>query len=264
MTAVQPKSSDRPGPTRPLVFAHRGASAALPEHTLEAYLRAIDDGADGLECDVRLTRDGTLICIHDPRLERTSNGRGRVSAATLAELAELDFSSWHAAGVGGARGVLTLERLLTTAKEAGRPLRVLVETKHPTRFGGAVERELVALLHRLDLQDDQMVRVTAMSFSASALARLRRLAPTLPTVFLTDLALPGVRAGRLPFGARIVGPGIRAVRARPELVEQARARGHQVYVWTVNRPEDVELVLELGVDGVISDRPEYVLSRVAS
>src|SRR4029450_10360922 len=69
----------------PLVFAHRGSSADLPEHTLDAFVRAIDEGADGLECDVRLTRDGHLVCIHDRRLDRTSNGTGRVSAATLRE-----------------------------------------------------------------------------------------------------------------------------------------------------------------------------------
>ena len=81
----------------PLVFAHRGASADLPEHTLAAYLRALDEGADGLECDVRLTRDGHLVCVHDRRLDRTSNGRGPVSARTLAELEALDFGSWHRA-----------------------------------------------------------------------------------------------------------------------------------------------------------------------
>src|SRR5690349_20540843 len=78
-----------------LVFAHRGASAELPEHTLAAYLRAIEQGADGIECDVRLTRDGHLVCIHDSRLDRTSNGSGRVSRARLAELELLDFGSWH-------------------------------------------------------------------------------------------------------------------------------------------------------------------------
>ena len=79
----------------PQVFAHRGSSAALPEHTLAAYLRALREGADGLECDVRLTRDGHLVCVHDRRLDRTSNGKGRVSGRTLAELDALDFGSWH-------------------------------------------------------------------------------------------------------------------------------------------------------------------------
>src|SRR5215468_5747873 len=109
----------------PLVFAHRGASAERPEHTEEAYQLAIEQGADGLECDVRLTRDGHLVCIHDATLRRTSNGRGRVSALTLDELRQLDF--------GGAP-LLTLDDLLTLATSAGRPLRLLVETKHPSRY----------------------------------------------------------------------------------------------------------------------------------
>lgn len=98
---------------RPLVFAHRGSSAALPEHTLAAYLRALDEGADGLECDVRLTRDGHLVCLHDRRLERISNGRGRVSGYTLAQLDQLDFGSW---GGTGPAPLLTLDRLLPAVR----------------------------------------------------------------------------------------------------------------------------------------------------
>ncbi|WP_431980625.1 glycerophosphodiester phosphodiesterase [Streptomyces qinglanensis] len=79
----------------PSVIAHRGASEAAPEHTLAAYRRAIDEGADGLECDVRLTADGHLVCVHDRRVNRTSNGRGAVSALELADLAALDFGSWR-------------------------------------------------------------------------------------------------------------------------------------------------------------------------
>src|SRR2546430_13523566 len=93
-----PPSSEQAQPSgeaRPLVFAHRGSSAALPEHTLDAYLRAIDEGVDGLECDVRLTNDGHLVCLHDRRLGRVSNGRGPVSEHTLAELDALDFGSWQ-------------------------------------------------------------------------------------------------------------------------------------------------------------------------
>jgi glycerophosphoryl diester phosphodiesterase len=77
------------------VVAHRGASQDVPEHTLAAYRKAIEDGADALECDVRLTADGTLVCVHDRRVNRTSNGRGAVSSMELADLAQLDFGSWH-------------------------------------------------------------------------------------------------------------------------------------------------------------------------
>ena len=258
-----------------LVFAHRGSSHAEPEHTLGAYLRAIEEGADGLECDVRLTRDGHLVCLHDRRLERTSNGRGRVSAHTLAELSELDFGSWHP-GPGGAEliydrsgsgpaRVLTLDRLLGAALDADRPLRLLVETKHPTRYGSAVEHRLAAVLHRYGLLDpapDARVQVSVMSFSALAVRRMRRLAPRLPTVLLLELAHPLVRGGRLPFGASIGGPGIALLRSHPGLVARLHARGYPVYVWTVNTPADLELVLRLGVCGIITDRPGFVRSHL--
>lgn len=246
---------------RPLVFAHRGSSAALPEHTLAAYLRALDEGADGLECDVRLTRDGHLVCLHDRRLERTSNGRGRVSGYTLAQLDQLDFGSWR--GTGPAP-LLTLDRLLQAVRTAGRPVRLLVETKHPSRFGPEVERRLVALLRRHRLAEPDpgaAVQVTVMSFAAFAVRRIRRLAPALPTVLLLDLLTPGPGLRRLPPGTRIAGPSIALVRARPGLLPALRAAGHQVYVWTVNEPAELELV-RTAVDGVITDRPADMLAAL--
>lgn len=263
----------------PLVFAHRGSSEALPEHTLAAYLRAIEEGADGLECDVRLTRDGHLVCVHDRRLDRVSNGTGVVSRRNLAELDELDFGSWHPGwpespddlirdrpdALHLRTRVLTLERLLAAAFDAARPIRLLIETKHPTRFGGDVEEKLVELLrkHGLDQpQPSSLVHVTVMSFSAFAVRRIRELAPAVDAVWLTEFATPGIRDGRLPFGARIGGPGVRTVRANPTVVGKLHANGHRVYVWTVNEPADIDLMLELGVDGIISDRPRSVLDRL--
>ncbi|MEU7995583.1 glycerophosphodiester phosphodiesterase family protein [Micromonospora sp. NPDC049060] len=258
----------------PLVFAHRGSSHDLPEHTLAAYLRALDEGADGLECDVRLTRDGHLVCVHDRRLDRTSNGQGLVSARTLAELEALDFGSWHP-GCAPADGdevldeshtrLLTLERLLDAVLAAGRPVRLLVETKHPSRHGGNVERRLVAMLRRYGLTEpkpDDPVRVTVMSFSPLAVRRVRGLAPALPTVLLLDVLPRWVRPGRLPFGTRIAGPGVALVRARPQLVPALRAAGNQVFVWTVNEPADLDLVLAAGVDGIITDRPAHTLASL--
>ncbi|SCL61004.1 glycerophosphoryl diester phosphodiesterase [Micromonospora citrea] len=258
----------------PLVFAHRGSSYDLPEHTLAAYLRALDEGADGLECDVRLTRDGHLVCVHDRRLDRTSNGHGLVSTRTLAELEALDFGSWHP-GCVPADGdevlddshtrLLTLERLLDAVLAAGRPVRLLIETKHPSRYGGDVERKLVAMLRRYGLTEpkaDDPVQVTVMSFSPLAVRRTRELAPALPTVLLLEVLPRWLRLGRLPFGARIAGPGVALVRARPQLVPALRAAGNQVYVWTVNTPADLDLVLAAGVDGVITDRPAQALARL--
>ncbi|GIH13111.1 glycerophosphoryl diester phosphodiesterase [Rugosimonospora africana] len=261
-----------------MVFAHRGSSEALPEHTLGAYLRAVDEGADGLECDVRLTRDGHLVCLHDRRLERTSNGRGVVSAHTLAELNRLDFGSWHPqwpdsaddlildrpGGREAHASVLTLERLLDAALGAGRPIRLLIETKHPTRFGHAVEERLVAVLRRYGLErpGPGPVQVTVMSFSPGALRRLRQLAPELPTVLLMELLPPWLRDGRLPSGIGIAGPGVRLLRNHPRLAERLHNQGNRLYVWTVNTAADVDLVLALGADGIISDRPRFVLDRL--
>jgi glycerophosphoryl diester phosphodiesterase len=267
---------DRPAGSGPLIFAHRGSSALLPEHTWAAYRHAIEEGADGLECDVRLTRDGHLVCVHDRRLERTSDGRGLVSGYTLAELDRFDFGSWHTplttddlptdvpADPDRTR-LLTLDRLLAQVRAAGRPLEVLVETKHPSRHGGDVERRLVSLLRRHGLADPRPgdpVRITAMSFSPLAVRRIRGLAPRLPTAVLLETLPPRMQVGRLPFGARIAGPGIALVRARPDLVPRLRAAGNRVYVWTVNDLADLELVVTAGVDGVITDRPATMLRHL--
>jgi glycerophosphoryl diester phosphodiesterase len=101
-----------------------------------------------------------------------------------------------------------------------------------------------------------------MSFSPIALRLLRQLAPALPTVMLLEIVPPGLRTGRLPFGAKIGGPAIRLLRARPEMADRLHKRGNRVYVWTVNEPDDLDLVLRLGVEGIISDRPGYVVSRL--
>ncbi|MFI1966900.1 glycerophosphodiester phosphodiesterase family protein [Streptomyces pathocidini] len=246
------------------VVAHRGASDEHPEHTLAAYEQAIADGADALECDVRLTRDARLVCVHDRRVNRTSDGRGAVSALTLDELDRLDFGSWKGGGAEPAR-VLAFDELLNLATSAPRPVELAVETKHPTRWAGRVEHELVRQLRLFGLhrpKPGEPPRVRLMSFSRLALRRLRALAPELPLVHLTERPpLPG-RPPALPTGVRIAGPGIDLVRARPDLVPRLRAAGHQVHVWTVDEPEDVELCLRLGVHTLITNRPRQVLEQI--
>jgi glycerophosphoryl diester phosphodiesterase len=255
----------------PLVYAHRGASVHRAEHTLDAYLRAIDDGADGLECDVRLTRDRQLVCVHDSRVDRTSDGRGRVSLHTLEELNRLDFSSWHRRGTDdgffhSASGrILTLEKLLSVAVDAGRPIQLLIETKHPTRYGAEVETAVVAQLRRYGLErpkPDDAVRATVMSFSPTAIRRVRQSVPEVPTVLLMEFPAIAGRTGWLPFGTTIGGPGVRLLRLFPDLVNRLHRRGNRVFVWTVNDPAALDLVLRLEVDGIITDRPDFVLDQL--
>ncbi|MDT4926298.1 MAG: glycerophosphoryl diester phosphodiesterase [Pseudonocardiales bacterium] len=278
-------------PTRPMLVAHRGASSQLAEHTLAAYEIALSSGADALECDVRMTRDGHLVCVHDRTINRTSDGRGVVSELDLPSLERLDFSSWHGdlpesadellsdnpylSGVvvdrvekGG--GVLTLELLLELVRDSQPEVRLLIETKHPTRYMGLVEKTLVELLDRFGwagqpgppetLREPANMdnRVIVMSFAPTAVRRVRLLAPEIPTVLLLERLMPQRRAGILPAGVPIAGPGLHVLRADPDFVARAHARGHQVYVWTVDKPEDVEFVLDLGVDTIITDHPSEV------
>ncbi|HEX8096083.1 glycerophosphodiester phosphodiesterase family protein [Jatrophihabitans sp.] len=281
----------------PLVIAHRGASGDVAEHTLPAYLAAIDTGADGLECDVRLTRDGHLVCVHDRTVNRTSNGTGIVSELDLSGLQALDFGSWHdelpssadelltdspyLAGVAPDREqpdsstVLTLETLLGVVADAGRPLKLLIETKHPTRYGGLVEKELVGLLRRFGWARDAVPTagagpasaaehpVTIMSFAPIALRRIRQLAPSVPlTLLMEERWIPLRRDGSLPAGVHISGPGIRLLRSEPDYVERAHQAGNRVFCWTVDQPQDVELVSDLGVDAIITNRPAAVLAQL--
>ncbi|MCQ4212364.1 glycerophosphodiester phosphodiesterase [Streptomyces longispororuber] len=254
------------------VIAHRGASQDAPEHTLAAYKKAIEDGADALECDVRLTADGHLVCVHDRRVNRTSNGRGAVSALELADLAALDFGSWKDreegpdwAGGAADTSVLTLERLLELVADAGRRVELAIETKHPTRWAGQVEERLLLLLKRFGLDapvPDEPSPVRVMSFSARSLLRVQEASPTLPTVYLMQFVSPRHREGRLPKGVPIAGPGIRIVRNHPGYIEKLTRAGHQVHVWTVDEPEDVDLCVRLGVDAIITNRPAAVLRQL--
>ncbi|OLF18368.1 glycerophosphodiester phosphodiesterase [Actinophytocola xanthii] len=257
---------------QPAVVAHRGASAHRAEHTVGAYALAIEQGADGLECDVRLTRDGHLVCVHDRTVDRTSTGRGAVSTLTLAHLSQLDYSrarpalSEHpgdpmrhagATPERGDRGLLTLESLLDLVADSPRT-RLFVETKHPVRYGGLVEAKLVALLRRYGManpRSKEESRVVMMSFSAMAVRRLRRHSATLPTVLLLDQLNPLRWDGTLPEAADYTGPGIHLLRADPDYVDRAAAFGHLTYTWTVDDPTDVELCRRLGVAWVATNSP---------
>jgi glycerophosphoryl diester phosphodiesterase len=260
----------------PRVIAHRGASDEAPEHTLAAYQRAIEAGADGLECDVRMTRDGVLVCVHDRRVDRTSDGRGAVAGLDLADLEQLDFSvrrrrvlartaSWQVEGRTPSFdtvGVLTLERLLALVTSTPRRVELAIETKYPTRYAGRLEEELCSQLSAAGLldRDDSPVRV--MSFAAASLRRVHALAPQLPTVLLLRRLSARLRDGALPEPVTVAGPYVGLVRRNPWFVAKVHEAGHEVHVWTVDSVEDVDLLASLGVDVLITNRPQHVLARL--
>jgi glycerophosphoryl diester phosphodiesterase len=250
---------------QPQVVAHRGASAEYPEHTLAAYRAAIAQGADALECDVRLTVDGELVCLHDRTLRRTGLSDGIVSTSTLAELNQIDFGAWkpqtEATWEREDVGVLTLRRLLETAAESG--VKLAIEAKHPTRYGPQVEESLVRVLEEFGWTGaDSPVRV--MSFSWVALRRIRRLAPALDVVYLMDRTHQWWRVQPVADPDWIAGPGIKVVKRAPDQVSAMIKAGTRVHVWTVNDPADVDLCNDFGVDAIITDKPAETRVRLRS
>ncbi len=270
--------------TAPEVVAHRGATSEAPEHTLAAYRHAAEIGADAVECDVRMTRDGVLVCVHDRRIKRTSNGRGVVSALQLQELEQFHFGARRGRGNRWADDqitavtdepdvenglVLTLDRLLDYITATPGTVRLAIETKHPTRHTRKVEEALVTTLRRYGLLGNGRPvewagkpAVRMMSFSQLAVRRMADLAPAVPTVQLIGKRLRPVRRELLNGTATAVGPGIGLLRADPAFVADAHSAGKEVHVWTVNRAADMELARNLGVDVVITDRPDDLLRRL--
>ncbi len=246
----------------PFVVAHRGASADRPEHTLAAYELALQEGADGVECDVRLTRDGHLVCVHDRRIDRTANGTGLVSELTLNELRQYDYGKWHgswrADGTHGDTGLLTLEKLVELVLDFRRPVKLFIETKHPVRYGALVENKVLALLHRFGIAappSADLSRAVVMSFSAAAVWRIRRAAPLLPTVLLGETSRYLAGGAATTVGATAVGPSITTLRDHPELVDRAAAQGRALYCWTVDHYEDVQFCREQGVAWLATNHP---------
>ena len=254
--------------SRPDVVAHRGASWDLAEHTFKAYVAAIEAGADGLECDVRLTADGHLVCAHDRDLRRTASRRGAISTMNLADLEELDFASWKNPWAEmddeapepdpSTDGLLTLRKLLEHVAALDRRVEVAIETKHPTRYSGLVERRLCEMLTDFGW-DRPGSPVRVMSFSFAALQRFERLCPDVRLVQLIDKPRQWKVLRRVIGDDWIVGPGMKLLDAHPRLGPKIARSGHEMHVWVVNTPDDLRACRDLGVTTVISDRPAYLL-----
>ncbi|MFT4087188.1 MAG: glycerophosphodiester phosphodiesterase family protein [Gordonia sp. (in: high G+C Gram-positive bacteria)] len=243
---------------KPAVVAHRGASGENAEHTLLAYERALEQGADGLECDVRLTSDHQLVCIHDRTIDRTSDGTGVVSEMSLAQLREHDFGSWYS---GTSAQVLTLRELLTLTLDWRRPVRLFIETKHPVRYGSLVENLLLETLREFGVGAPPSAdhsRAVVISFSAAGVWRIRRSAPMLPTILLGDSARVVGGGAATAVGATGVGPSIATLHAHPDLVDRAAAAGRVTYCWTVDQREDVQLCADLNVRWLATNYPARV------
>ena len=249
---------------RPLVFGHRGGAGIGPENTLTAFARGLAAGADGFECDVRLSADGVPVVIHDPTLDRTTDHTGPVGAHTADQLACVDATcrfepAEPARAVAEVVGVPTLLSVL----QAFRETRVIIELKdtQPT-----LPRAVATLVRQLNAQS----RVCVGSFDLTVLSALREAAPEIVTsasrpeaqrtLTRSWLPVPLPRFTRVLYRAFQVPERMGRLRVvRPAFVRQAHREGAVVQVWTVNTSDDVRRLLDMGADGLISDRPDLTV-----
>ena len=261
-SSVSPGKED----SRPIVIAHRGASGLAPEHTFAAYDLAIEMGADYIEQDLQLTLDGVLVVVHDDTLDRTARGPARectgpVRDKTAAQLEACDFGLWYDERHPNAPRAFAGQKapsLETVSRRYGPSTRYYIETKQPEAAPG-MEEALLALLREHDLlpcsADDR--RVLVQSFSPESLEKLHRLSPDLPLVLLLGrdgLAEP-VDATLADIARYAVGIGPYRGNVHAELVAAAKRHGLLVHPYTVNEPEEMRRLLELGVDGLFTDYP---------
>jgi glycerophosphoryl diester phosphodiesterase len=252
---------------RPLVFGHRGGSRLAPENTLVAFDRGVAEGVDGLELDVRLSRDGEVMVCHDARLDRTCDATGAIADMTASELVRVDAGYRFTPGDGTypfracGMTVPTLRELL--ARYPAHPC--IVEMKDDTPAMARAPVEVIREAGALD-------RVCLGSFSADVLRDARGLAPGTTSSGSRDEVCRAVicsRIGWLPPFRRYQAlqvpeqrDGVRVV--TPRFVRAAHRAGVPIQVWIVDRAEDIRRLLDWGVDAVITDRPDVAVKTVAT
>jgi glycerophosphoryl diester phosphodiesterase len=240
-----------PGAARLHVIAHRGASAEAPENTLVAFRRALEIGVDGVELDAHLSADGVPVVIHDPLLERTTDGHGLVKDQPLAALRRLDAGRRFDERFAGER-IPTLAEAL----EALRGVRVIVEIKNgPLYYPGIASRVLAAIA------EVGHPSVTISSFDHPVLLEVKAAAPQVPTAVLyAARPIDPVRLAR-DAGAALLHPNWAYVTG--EMVGQAHAAGLRVETWTVDEPAHLRHVIATGVDGVMTNHPDRLRAVLA-
>jgi len=242
--------------TQPLIIAHRGSSAYAPENTLAAFQLAAEQGADAIELDVDLTRDGYAIVMHDATIDRTTDGTGAVHDLTLEEIQRVDAGVWKAAAFKGERVPL----LAAVFAVAGQRVLINVEVKSMALRSNGVEAKVAALVQQYDLCD----RVIISSFNPLALRRIKQIEPRLACglLYAPDLPIVLRQAWLAPLTPHLDARHPHHSQVNAALVEQWHARGQRVNVWTVNEAATVHAMVQTGVDGIIGDDP--VLLRNAS
>jgi glycerophosphoryl diester phosphodiesterase len=228
-------------------IAHRGASGRYPENTRLAFTKAIEAGADMIEMDCQLSRDGHVVVFHDEYLRRTTGARGAVHGKTLEELKQLEAGRWRKPAFKGER-ILTLEEALESF--AGRVDLCLEIKSYPESLPG-IELKILFILSHYDYLD----RTTLSSFDYQRLGRMRELAPdaSLGLIYGSSVKQDPIASARQ---LRADSVHVQKSLATRDFCTHAWDEGFDVYVWTVNELRDMEAFMSMGVQGLISDFPE--------
>lgn len=230
------------------VWAHRGASGYAPENTLDAFRKAVEMGADGIELDVQMTKDGELVVIHDETIDRVSNGKGWVKDYTYEELKKFNFNKTHLEYTK--EEIPTLEQVYLLIKPTN--LTINVEIKTGIVFYPGIEERVLELTERLGMKE----RVIYSSFNHYTIRKIKELDPQAKTGMLyedgiidaVDYACDVVKADALhPAGYNVFYPGF---------LERCRERKRLLHVWTINEEKHMRMLCEAGVDAMITNYPD--------
>lgn len=239
---------------KPIIIAHRGASGYAPENTMAAFRLAVDQGADGIELDLRQTADGHLVVLHDATLERTGGNPRPVSALTLQEIHKLDVGAWRGPEFRGEK-MPTLETVLQFTRNR---IALLIELKNGSSVYPAIEKRLFDLLK----QNPSGLKVTVSSFDLAALKTLRGLDDDLQLGLLTKKNKP-TEILKDAESLNIQGLHLSTRRLSREILEQAHARQLPVYAYTVNTRSQMTHYLDMGLDGLFTDYPDRLKALLA-
>ncbi|WP_071460891.1 glycerophosphodiester phosphodiesterase [Bacillus massilinigeriensis] len=243
-----------------LIIAHRGASGYAPEHTLESYKLAKKMGADYIEIDLQMTKDGELVAMHDEKVNRTTNGKGYVKDYTLKELKQLDAGSWfnkkfpnHSSPHYKGLQVPTLKEILKTF---GSKANYYIETKHPKDHPG-MEKELITLLDQHGLLDGDLAKgaVVIQSFSSESLTNIHKLNKDIPLIQLQHLKKNKkvTKKELAEIKTYAVGVGPKFSRMSKDYVKKVKEAGLFLHPYTVNEKEPAQSLQEMGANGVITN-----------
>ncbi len=235
-----------------LIIGHRGAPAAAPENTLPSFLLAAQTGAQMVELDVHLSKDGKVVVIHDEMLNRTTSGTGPVMARTLASLKRLDAGTAFSPQFAGTK-IPSLEEVFTSLP---RRIGLNIELKTNIVNYPGLEAKVLSIVNRHRAQQ----RVIVSSFNWSSLNTLHRLEPQLRLGLLFNRLQPDLWAQASLLNAFSLHPALACTSS--QLIWQSHSWGYRVFPWVVNNPAQVVELKTAGVDGVITDCPQAILQAM--